>query len=125
MPDDTIVAEKFSPAPQLRSRGFWSEAWLRFRRRKLAMTALVYVCILAFIALLAPAIAGTKPVVCKYKGRIYFPALGYLNRSWENPVFQRDRFRKRYPKNLKEKDPRQLGHLAARLPGSIPARTRR
>ena len=69
------------------------------------MLALTYVLLMALVALLAPAIAGTKPVVCKYKGHIYFPALGYFNPKWENPVFQKDRFRKRYPKNLQEKDP--------------------
>ncbi len=86
-------------------RGFWAEAWYRFRRRRLAMAALVYVCFLGLVALFSPAIVGTKPVVCKYKGRLYFPAMGYFNPRWENSVFYRDRFRKRYPKNLKEKDP--------------------
>ncbi len=87
------------------SPGFWREAWGRFRRRKLAMISLFYVLLLTLIALLAPAIAGTKPIVVKYKGELYFPALGYFNRSWENPIFQRDGFRKRYPANLKAKDP--------------------
>jgi peptide/nickel transport system permease protein len=69
------------------------------------MAALGYVVFLALVAVFAPAIAGTKPVVCKYKGHVYFPALGYVNPRWENPVFQRDRFRKRYPDNLRTKDP--------------------
>jgi peptide/nickel transport system permease protein len=88
-----------------KSPGFWAEAWQRFRRQKLAMAALTYVICLALVALLAPAIAGTKPIVCWYKGNVYFPALGYLNPRWENPVFQRDGFRKRYPDNLKKNDP--------------------
>ena len=92
-------------APTPPSRGFWAEAWLRFRQRKLAMTGLLFVCFLAVVAVFAPAIAGTKPVVCKYKGKIYFPALGYFNRRWEDPVFFKDKFRRVYPKNLKEKDP--------------------
>ncbi len=87
------------------ARGYWSEVWLRFRRRRLAMLALVYIIFLGLVALFAPAIAGTKPVVCKYKGEIYFPALGYFKREWENPVFYRDRFRREYPNNLQEKDP--------------------
>jgi peptide/nickel transport system permease protein len=69
------------------------------------MISLGYVLVLTIIALLSPAIAGTKPIVAKYKGNIYFPAMGYLNRSWENSIFQRDGFRKRYPANLKNKDP--------------------
>ena len=87
------------------SAGFWREAWRRFRRRKLAMIALAFVVFLCLVAIFAPAIAGTKPIVCKYKGSIYFPCLGYFNRSWENPIFYRDRFRGVYPENLKEKDP--------------------
>jgi peptide/nickel transport system permease protein len=87
------------------SAGFWKEAWRNFRRRKLAMLALVFVIFLCLVALFAPMIVGTKPVVCKYKGRIYFPCMGYYVRSWENPIFLKDRFRNIYPKNLKEKDP--------------------
>jgi peptide/nickel transport system permease protein len=87
------------------SPGFWREAWRRFRKRKLAMLAMAFVAGLTVVALLAPAIAGTKPIVCKYKGSLYFPALGYYNRTWENPIFAKDRFRGRYYENLKAKDP--------------------
>jgi peptide/nickel transport system permease protein len=69
------------------------------------MAALVYVAFMLLVAALSPAIAGTKPIVVKYKGEIYFPALGYFKRGWENPVFRTDRFRNVYPVNLKEKDP--------------------
>jgi peptide/nickel transport system permease protein len=88
------------------SRGFWAEAWRQFRQRRLAMAALCYVGFLVLVALLAPAIAGTKPVVCRYKGKLYFPALAYFNPAWENPIFFKDRFRKLYPENLKKKDPK-------------------
>jgi peptide/nickel transport system permease protein len=87
------------------SSGFWGEAWQRFRRRKLSMLALCFVVVMCLIAIFAPMIVGTKPVVCKYKGSIYFPCMGYYNRSWENPIFRKDRFRNRYPKNLEKKDP--------------------
>jgi peptide/nickel transport system permease protein len=69
------------------------------------MISLAFVGFLTFVAIFAPAIAGTKPIVCKYKGHIYFPAMGYFNPAWENNIFQKDRFRKRYPANLKNKDP--------------------
>jgi peptide/nickel transport system permease protein len=91
------------PAP--RARGFWGETWVRFRRRKLAMIALAYVLAMAVVALCAPMIAGTKPIVCRYKGQIYFPALAYFNARWEPAIFTHDRFRKVYPENLREKDP--------------------
>lgn len=87
------------------SRGFWAETWVRFRRRKLSMIALIFVLGLAATAVLSPAIVGTKPIVCKYKGSIYFPALGYFKQRWENPIFFRDSFYRVYPKNLREKDP--------------------
>ncbi|MBI3464728.1 MAG: ABC transporter permease [Planctomycetes bacterium] len=112
----TVVTPSPAPAPlpapaepavttARASRGFWAEAWRRFRRRKLAMLALIYVGFLVLVAIFAPAIAGTKPVMCKYQGQIYFPAMGYFYREWENPIFFRDRFRRVYVKNLKEKDP--------------------
>ena len=89
-----------------RSRGFWAEAWLRFRHRKMAMLALLYVSGMAMVALLSPAIAGTKPIVCKYKGSLYLPAMAYFNPRWENAIFRTgDRFRNVYPENLKKKDP--------------------
>jgi len=87
------------------SRGFWAEAWLRFRRRKLAMAALFFVIFLALVAIFSPAIAGTRPIVCRYKGHLYFPALAYFNPKWENPIFYHDKFRRLYPENLKTKDP--------------------
>ncbi len=69
------------------------------------MAALIYVILLAIVALLSPAIAGTRPIVCKYKGRLYFPAMAYFNPRWENEIFFRDKFRKRYVQNLKRNDP--------------------
>jgi peptide/nickel transport system permease protein len=87
------------------SPGFWRETWRRFHHRKLAVASFVFVGLLMLVAATAPMIAGTKPIVCKYKGSIYFPALGYFNRSWENPIFAKDRFRGRYYDNLKAKDP--------------------
>jgi peptide/nickel transport system permease protein len=93
-------------APPTSSRGFWADAWRRFRRRKLAMVGLAFVIGLGLVALLSPAIAGTKPIVTRYKGTLYFPAMAYFNPNWENAVFRtQDKFRGRYPKNLKEKDP--------------------
>src|SRR5262249_32626688 len=40
----------------------------------------------------------------KYKGKIYFPALGYFVSSWENP-YLRSEMRLIYPRNLRDKDP--------------------
>lgn len=94
-----------SAPPKRASRGFWGTAAVRFTRNKVSMTAALFVLLLTLVAIFSPAIAGTKPVICRYKGRLYFPALAYYREQWENPVFQHDRFRKVYPKNLKSKDP--------------------
>src|SRR5262245_27546871 len=64
------------------SRGFWSEVWRRYRQRYVGLAALIDVAILTLIAMLSPVIAGTKPVICRYKGRVYLPALGYFYEPW-------------------------------------------
>jgi peptide/nickel transport system permease protein len=69
------------------------------------MAAVMFVGFLITVALLAPAIAGTKPVLCHYKGKLYAPCLGYFDRRLEPVIFTKDRFRGEYPRNLKEKDP--------------------
>ena len=92
-------------AAEAPGRTFWQEAWRRYRARRLAMAALWFVILLALIAIFSPAIAGSKPIVCKYRGNIYFPCLGYFNRQWENYIFFEDGFYGRYPENLAEKDP--------------------
>ena len=88
-----------------KSRGYWAETWLRFRRRKIAMIALAYVVLLILIALFSPMIAGTKPVICKYEGKTYFPCLAYYNARWEPGVFVGAPIYKEYAKNLKKADP--------------------
>lgn len=96
-----VITAKSAPA----AVGFWGDAWRRFRKKPPAMIALGYVILLGIVALAAPAIVGTKPIICKYKGRIYFPCLGYLHPRLENPIFRRDRFRNPFYKSLQEKDP--------------------
>lgn len=86
-------------------RGYWSEVWRQFRKRRLAMVAFIYIIFLSIVGICAPLIAGTRPIVCKYKGQIYFPCLAYFNPRWEPGIFFKDKFRQLYPKNLKKKDP--------------------
>ena len=87
------------------SGGFWRDAWLRFRRKPLAMAALLFILFLVTVAIFSPAIAGTKPVLCRYKGHLYAPCLAYFSRGLEPAIFATDRFRGTYPLNLKAKDP--------------------
>lgn len=87
-----------------RSPGFWKESWGRFRQRWLAMMAFRFVLFLGVVAILSPAIVGTKPLICRYQGQTYFPCLGYFSPRWE-AAFSGAPFFKRYPKILKESDP--------------------
>ncbi|MEX2138795.1 MAG: ABC transporter permease [Pirellulales bacterium] len=106
IPPESLDEELHPSAPSAEptsSRGFWAEAWRRFRKRKLAMSALAWVLFLVLVAVLAPAIVGTKPLVVKYKDQIYFPAMGYFNARWENPIFVRRPFRKLYTVEAFEK----------------------
>lgn len=48
--------------------------WRRFRRSKLAMFALAYVCLISLTAALAPLIANRKPLAAKTAGGWIFPA---------------------------------------------------
>jgi peptide/nickel transport system permease protein len=79
--------------------------WRRFSRKKLSLLALAYVVFIALVGIFSPLIVGTKPIVCKYKGKYYFPCMGYYNPSWENAIFVKDRFRKKYAMSLPKKDP--------------------
>src|SRR5690606_38289797 len=102
VPPSGPLSESVPSAPAV---GFWTEAWRRYRRRPIAMLALAYVLLLCVVAVLAPAIAGTKPLVCKYKGELYFPAMGYFKRSWEATIFRRDGVIDNYPRALEANDP--------------------
>jgi peptide/nickel transport system permease protein len=79
-----------------KGRGFWTEVWRRYRRGVLGIAALVYVVLLTLIAILSPAIAGTKPVICKYKGSYSMPCLGYFYTPWEDRLTVAQEMRKRY-----------------------------
>lgn len=71
----------------------------------MAMLALAYVALLVATAVSAPLIVGTKPIVCRYQGGVYFPCLGYFDDSWENVVFKTGGFRRiNFERSLK-KDP--------------------
>ncbi len=58
-----------------KSTGFWTLAWRRYRRHVTGMVGLVSFVLLLATALFGHLLAGDKPIVCKYEGRIYFPAV--------------------------------------------------
>jgi peptide/nickel transport system permease protein len=88
-----------------KGRGYWSMVWRRYRQNPLGIAALAYVACLTLVAILSPSIAGTKPIVCKYEGRLYMPCLGYFLERWEDRMEVAQDLRKRYsPERLKERD---------------------
>ena len=48
--------------PARKARSLWSNAWSQFRRNKMAIAGLIYLSLLAFVAIFAPAIAPHNPV---------------------------------------------------------------
>jgi peptide/nickel transport system permease protein len=66
-----------SPAPgAYQSDGFWAGVWHHFRRDPTAMAGLGVVLFLFFVAFSSNLLANSKPLLMKYEGRIYAPALG-------------------------------------------------
>lgn len=100
MTAESVATPAISPP-----RGYWSEVWRQFRKRRLALVALIYIGFLSIVGVCAPMIVGTRPIVCKYKNQIYFPCLAYFNPRWEPGIFFKDKFRQQYVKKLKDKDP--------------------
>ena len=89
----------------VRSRGYWAETWRRYCRNPPAVLAMLYVIFTAIVAICSPMIAGTKPVVCRYKGELYFPCIGYFYRAHELATQVQKDMRGRYsPQKFAELD---------------------
>ncbi len=101
--------ETASNSPAAGAAGYWRLVWRRYRKRRLGLAALAVVVFLAILGAAAPLVVGTRPIICRYQGRWYFPCLYYYNPRWENPVFFKDGFRfTYYPRGLAEKDPTSI-----------------
>lgn len=100
-PSTPVLAKTTKP------RGYWGDVWARYKRNKLAMISLGFVGFLVFVGVFAPFIAGIKPILCKYKGHLYCPAMGYYVTSWENNIFHQDGIKlvDYDPRALREEDP--------------------
>lgn len=67
------MAEKQDKKPV--DHRYWAYVKRQFAKKKTAVFSLYVVIFLALIAFLSPFLANEKPLVCKYKGEIYFPVL--------------------------------------------------
>ncbi len=57
------------------SEGFWAFVWRRMRRNRWGMFGFYVVLAMLLISIFSPLLASDQPVVCRYKGKLYFPAV--------------------------------------------------
>ncbi len=60
---------------ETKSVGYWGSVWRKFKKDRLAFSALIVILLLLFIAVFESFLAGNKPIVLKYEGHYYFPVV--------------------------------------------------
>jgi peptide/nickel transport system permease protein len=63
------------PAGATKHPGYWRLVWRRFRRHRSGMAGLCVFLLLVVVSAFTPLLAGGQPIVAKYKGDWYFPAV--------------------------------------------------
>lgn len=66
------VAATGNPPPV---RSYWSITWRRFRTHRLGMVGLCVVAVLFLVAFLSPILANEQPILCRFDGGFYYPAV--------------------------------------------------
>lgn len=66
-----VAMEKFGEGRA--SDSFWDGTKKQFRKNRLAVYSIRFLYFLIAVALLADVLANEKPLMCKYKGSVYFP----------------------------------------------------
>lgn len=61
--------------PQPPSAGYWRQTWRQFRRYRRGMAGLVVVGLMFLVGFFAPLLVNKHPIVCRYDGRLYCPAV--------------------------------------------------
>ncbi|MXV99878.1 MAG: ABC transporter permease [Holophagales bacterium] len=67
----TVAAAGNSPPV----RSYWSITWRRFRTHRLGMVGLCVVAVLFLVAFLSPILANEQPILCRFDGGFYYPAV--------------------------------------------------
>jgi peptide/nickel transport system permease protein len=57
------------------SQGYWATVWIEFKKDRVALAALGVIFFLFLVAVFDDFIAGSRPLVLKLNGKIYFPVL--------------------------------------------------
>ncbi len=57
------------------ARSYWHITWRRFRGHRLGMVGLCVVAVLFLVAFLSPILANEQPILCRFDGGFYYPAV--------------------------------------------------
>lgn len=68
-------------AQRRRSQAYWPIVWRRVRRNRRGVAGLCFVTLMILIAFFSPLLATGQPIVCRYDGHLYFPAVVELFQS--------------------------------------------
>ena len=68
-------AEREKSVRSDKSEAFWLSVWRRLRKNRRGIAGLLFVVVMFCIWLLSPLLATNQPIVCKYEGKWYFPAI--------------------------------------------------
>lgn len=63
-----------------RKQSYWRLVWRQFSRDRIALAGTGFVLLLFVIAILAPVIAGSRPIAATVDGKVLFPALSQKGR---------------------------------------------
>ena len=58
-----------------RSEAFWAVVWRRMRKNRWGMFGVYFVLFMLLLSIFSPLIASDQPIVCKFEGKLYFPAI--------------------------------------------------
>jgi len=70
------MTDRRLPCPQAnRSEGYWRSVWRGVRRNRRGMAGLTVVGLMLVVWIFGPLLATNQPIVCRYQGKLYFPAI--------------------------------------------------
>ena len=67
-----------SPGAAFRPEGYWRRVWKHYRKSKAGLFGLAVVVAMGLVGLFAPVLSNDQPLVARYDGSLYFPALKEL-----------------------------------------------
>jgi peptide/nickel transport system permease protein len=58
-----------------KSHGYWATVWWEFKKVRLALAGFILIILLVGVAMFDNFLAGSKPILLKFNGRLYFPVI--------------------------------------------------